>query len=80
MTAVEFLIKEFSDILGPIETTVMGDLLLVDAIKKAKEMEEQQKGYSKEEVIQLLIKMNSWPTTFDGEADISEWFEQVKSE
>ena len=51
-----------------------------DIALKAKEMEEQQKGYSKEEVIQLLIKMNSWPTIFDGEADISEWFEQVKSE
>jgi len=43
LTAVEFLIKEFSDILGPIETTVTGDLLLVDAIKKAKEMETEQK-------------------------------------
>jgi hypothetical protein len=48
--------------------------------QQAKVMEEKQKGYSKEEVIQLLIKMNSWPTTFDGEADISEWFEQFKSE
>jgi hypothetical protein len=41
-TAVEFLIKEFSDILGPIETTVTGNLLLVDAIKRAKEMEKEQ--------------------------------------
>ena len=42
MTAVEFLIKEFSEILGKIKTQPMEDLLLVDAIKQAKEMEKQQ--------------------------------------
>ena len=41
-TAVEFLIKEFSEILGKIKTQPMEDLLLVDAINKAKEMEKQQ--------------------------------------
>jgi len=41
-TAVEFLIKEFSDILGPLDTKPMQDLLMMDAIKKAKEMGKQQ--------------------------------------
>ena len=41
-TAVEFLIKEFSDILGPLDTKPMQDLLMMDAMKKAKAMEKQQ--------------------------------------
>ena len=38
-TAVEYLIKEFSDILGKIQTETFQDLLIVDAMKKAKEIE-----------------------------------------
>lgn len=41
-TAVEWLIKEFSEILGPLETKPMQDLLMMDAMKRAKQMEEQQ--------------------------------------
>ena len=41
-TAVQFLVKEFSDILGPLETKPMQDLLLMDAIKRAKAMEIEQ--------------------------------------
>jgi hypothetical protein len=41
-TAVDFLIKEFSDILGPLDTKPMQDLLLMAAIKQAKEMFQQQ--------------------------------------
>jgi hypothetical protein len=41
-TAVEFLIKEFSNILGKIQTEPLQDLFLIDAIKEAKEMEKQQ--------------------------------------
>ena len=41
-TAVEYLTKEFSDILGPLDTKSMQDLLLVDAITIAKEKEKQQ--------------------------------------
>ena len=41
-TAVEYLIKEFSDILGVIPTKPMQDLLLVDAVNKAKKLEKQQ--------------------------------------
>ncbi len=39
---------------------------------------QQERMYSEEEVLDLLFKMNSWPTIFDGEEDISEWFEEFK--
>jgi hypothetical protein len=42
-TAVEFLIKEFSEILGPLETKPMQDLLMMDAMKQAKQMDIEQK-------------------------------------
>ena len=41
-TAVEYLIKEFSDILGKLQTDSMQNLLLLDAVNKAKAMEKQQ--------------------------------------
>ena len=41
-TAVEWLVKEFSEILGPLNTKPMQDLLIVDAIKQAKAMEKEQ--------------------------------------
>jgi hypothetical protein len=41
-TAVEFLVKEFSDILGTLDIKPMQDLLLVDVIKRAKKMENKQ--------------------------------------
>lgn len=53
MTAVEYLINELSDIIGPIEATISGELLLAGAIKRAKEMENVQRekdfieGYKK---------------------------------
>jgi hypothetical protein len=41
-TAVDFLIKEFSEILGPLETKPMQDLLMMAAMKQAKAMEKEQ--------------------------------------
>ena len=41
-TAIDYLIKELSAILGPLETKPMQDLLVVDAINKAKQMEKEQ--------------------------------------
>ena len=41
-TAVDYLVKELSAILDPLETTPMQDLLMVDAINKAKQIEEEQ--------------------------------------
>ena len=42
MTAVEWLIKELSSVLGPIKTEVMQDLFIVDIIEEAKQMEKEQ--------------------------------------
>ena len=41
-TAVEWLIEELSDVLGPMDTNSIRDLLLMDAINRAKEMEKEQ--------------------------------------
>lgn len=41
-SSVEWLIKEFSEILGPIKTQPMQDLLLTDAINKAKAMHKKE--------------------------------------
>jgi hypothetical protein len=38
----------------------------------------EEKLYTKDEVLNLLVKMNSWPTTFEDRKDITEWFEQTK--
>jgi len=48
-TALEFLIKEFSEILGPLDTKPMQDLLIMDAIKNAKEMENREIRFDIEE-------------------------------
>ena len=42
VTAVKYLVKEFSDILGKINLSGMQELLLMDAIKQAKLKEKQQ--------------------------------------
>ena len=44
-TSVEFLIKEFSDIIGPLDTKPMQDLLMMDAMKMAKSMEKEHNEY-----------------------------------
>jgi hypothetical protein len=49
-----------------------------DGARRGAEWQAKQM-YSKEEVLNLLIEMNSWPTIFDGEEDITEWFEQFKT-
>jgi hypothetical protein len=49
-----------------------------DGARRGAEWQAKQM-YSKEEVLNLLIEMNSWPTTFEGEEDITEWFEQFKT-
>jgi hypothetical protein len=41
-TAVDYLVKELSAILGRLETNTMQDLLMADAINKAKQMEKEQ--------------------------------------
>jgi len=50
--AVDFLLKEMSDIIGIVNTDAFQNLLMVDAYNKAKKMEKEQimnafdKGYS----------------------------------
>jgi hypothetical protein len=69
-TAVDYLVKEFSEILGKIATHAMQDLLMVDAINNAKELQEQQikdafnQGYRDGE-------LDAESNTFDG--DVSEF-------
>jgi hypothetical protein len=74
-TAVEWLIKK-------LELDMYQDLddNTIKIIEQAKEMEKEQmnKCYSEEEVIDLLQKMNDWPTICEGRSDIEEWFEQFK--
>lgn len=41
-TAVEYLLQEFSEIIGRVNFTVTQDLFIRDAIIKAKEMEKEQ--------------------------------------
>lgn len=43
------------------------------------ETNQDNRMYSEKEVIDLLIKMNSWPTIFEGKEDITEWFNQIKN-
>lgn len=45
-TAVNYLVKEFSDIFGKLQTTPMQDLLLANAINEALKMEKQQIMYA----------------------------------
>ena len=42
-SAVEFMVKEISEILGPLKTEGMTDLLLLDAYNQAKAMEKKEK-------------------------------------
>lgn len=41
-SAVDYMLKELSAILGPVPTEPMQDLLMVEAVTKAKEMFEEQ--------------------------------------
>ena len=41
-TAVQYLLEEFSEIIGPVSFTVTQDLFIRDAVIKAKEMEKEQ--------------------------------------
>jgi hypothetical protein len=43
------------------------------------EPNQDNRMYSEKEVIDLLVEMNSWPTTFEGKEDITEWFNQFKN-
>jgi hypothetical protein len=80
-TAVEYLYTQLqmnNEIL--IKGTRVHQEMEEKIFDQAKEIEKQQmnKCYSEEEVIDLLQKMNDWPTICEGRSDIEEWFEQFK--
>jgi hypothetical protein len=64
MTAVEYLINELSDIIGPIEATLSGELLLAGAIKRAKEMEKEQMEITWNNAIDAELK-DKWDSYDD---------------
>lgn len=39
---------------------------------------QMDRSYSEEEVLELLVEMNQWPTTFNGVEEVEEWFKQFK--
>ena len=49
------------------------------ATKTMEEPSQDNRMYSEEEVIDLLVEMNSWPTIFEGKEDITEWLNQSKN-
>ena len=69
-TAVEFLVKEFSDMLGPLDIKPMQDLLLVDAIKRAKAME-------KEQILDAHIKGHNAPSSTIKNWDAEQYYNQT---
>jgi hypothetical protein len=54
------------------------DLSFYDGVRLGAQWK-AERMYSEDEVLNLLIDMNSWPTTFEGKEDITEWFEQSKT-
>jgi hypothetical protein len=68
-TAVEYLTKEFSEILGKVTTTPLQDLLLVDAITIAKEKEKQQ-------IIDAYERGDKYKFEVPGEQYYNETYEQ----
>lgn len=73
-SSVDFIIKEFSDILGQLKTQPIQDLLLLDAVQKAKAMH-------KEEIVEhhtwlLSGVMSEESARKDGEDYYNQTFEQ----
>ena len=73
MTAVEF-IEDYLKFKGIIIDDKTIPQVLVGVIKQAKEMEKEQKGYSEEEVLQLLLRLQQT----ESYNNLYEWFEQNK--
>jgi hypothetical protein len=65
-TAVDYLLKEISAILGPLETKPIRDLFIVDAINKAKQMEKQQiiDAYTHERVLLKITAEQYYNETY----------------
>jgi hypothetical protein len=82
MSAVDFLVKEFSAILGSIKTEPMQDLLLVDAINKAKKIENESRNKFIDEVQNEIRKVQSYTHIYQGSLAFTELLlelEELKS-
>jgi hypothetical protein len=67
-SAVEFAVNKLANLIPS------GNSILIRAILiEAKEMEKQQRGYSEEEVLELLLT-----SKIEKHEDIKEWFEKFK--
>jgi hypothetical protein len=77
MTSINYLIKEFSAVLGAIKTEPMQDLLLVDAINKAKEMHKQEilTAFDEGQEYEYQYHINNAPK-FDSETYYQETFKK----
>ena len=75
-TAIEFLIKEFSDILGPLETKPMQDLLMMDAMKRAKQMEKSQMINFADDYVDNCVIPNE-NMAIPTKMDVPEYYEEV---
>jgi hypothetical protein len=64
--AVDYLVKELSAILGHLETKPIQDLLMVDAINKAKQIEKQQiiDAYTHERVLLQITAEQYYNETY----------------
>lgn len=76
-TAVDYLIREVSAILGQLKTEPMQDLLLVDAINKANKMFEQQilTAFDEGQEYEYQYHINNAPK-FDSESYFYETFKK----
>ena len=65
-TAVDYLLKEISAILGPLETKPIQDFFMVDAINKAKQIEKQQiiDAYTHERVLLQITAEQYYNETY----------------
>lgn len=62
-TAVDYIVKEISDILGPVVTTSLQDLLLTDAIHKAKAKEREQILRARQDGLDNGFTNGSWDSS-----------------
>lgn len=82
-TAVEFLHSEYKRIFGDVLVKPSQIMKMSDVLAKAKEMENQQKGYNEEEVVELnlryLQELGKQQSENGHWINFKEWFEKFKN-
>jgi hypothetical protein len=71
-TAVEWLVEQLK------ERGYAGDFPPHLLFEQAKEMEKEQRGYSEEEVLEILCKSHNAEDTSTVSNRLKKWFEQLK--